>query len=61
MGERLLLPVTGGIAVVDWADGKTEKVIPVDRGDWTGPVTLRVQGSTVIEQRGATIVGLTAS
>lgn len=61
MGGRLLLPVTDGIAVVDWADGKTEKVIPVDRGDWDGPVTLRVQGSTVIEQRGGTLVGLASS
>ncbi len=61
MGGRLLLPVTGGIAVVDWTDGRTETVIPVDRGDWAGPVTLRVQGDTLIEQRGGTLVGLAAS
>ncbi|AGP31370.1 Rv3212 family protein [Corynebacterium terpenotabidum] len=60
MGGRLLLPVDGGIAVVDWSDGHIENVLPVDRGDWTGPVTLRVQGTTVIEQRGADLVGLTA-
>lgn len=61
MGGRLLLPVTGGIAVVDWTDGHTEKVVPVDRGDWTGPVTLRVQGDVIVEQRGGTLVGLTAA
>lgn len=61
LGGRLLLPVTDGIAVIDWSDGRVEKIIPVDRGDWSGPVTLRVQGDAVIEQRGDTLVGLTAS
>lgn len=61
MGQRLLVPVKDGIAVVDWSDGHTEKVLPVDRGSWTGPVTLKVQGDTVIEQRGDELVGLTAS
>lgn len=60
MGDRLLLPVADGIAVVDWSDGRTEKVLPVDRGDWSGPVTLQVQGDVVVEQRGGTLVGLTA-
>lgn len=58
MGGRLLLPVRAGVAVVDWSDGHIERVIPVDRGDWSGPVTLRVQGETVVEQRGDTVVGL---
>lgn len=59
MGGRLLVPVHQGVAVVDWADGHIERVIPVDRGAWEGRVTLRVQGATIIEQRGTDLVGLT--
>lgn len=58
MGDRLLAPVEDGIAVVDWSDGNVERVIPVDRGDYTGPVHLRVQGAVVVEQRGGTMVAL---
>jgi len=53
--------VTGGIAVVDWSNGQTITVLPVDRGDWSGPVTLRTLGKTIVEQRGDELVGLTAS
>jgi hypothetical protein len=60
MGGRLLVPVDGGIAVVDWENGAVERTLPVDRGGYTGPVSLRVQGSTVIEQRGDELVGLSA-
>lgn len=58
VGGRLLLPVSGGVAVVDWESGETEKILPVDRGNWTGPVTLGLAGATVVEKRGTEIVGL---
>lgn len=61
MADRLLVPVTDGIAVVNWDDGHVERTVPVDRGDWTGPVSLRVQGSTVVEQRGDELVGLSGT
>lgn len=58
VGERLLMPVAEGIAVVDWRTGQTEKTIPVDRGGYDGMVTLGVAGGTVVEKRGDQIVGL---
>ncbi|MFE1667685.1 PQQ-binding-like beta-propeller repeat protein, partial [Corynebacterium bovis] len=59
MAGKLLLPVVNGIAVVDEGDGHTERIIPVDREGYEGTVTLQVQGSTVVEKRGDTVVGLT--
>lgn len=58
MAGQLLVPVPDGVGVVDWSDGSVQRTIPVDRGDYDGPVHLRVQGETVIEQRGDTMVGL---
>ncbi|MDO5032089.1 hypothetical protein [Corynebacterium sp.] len=60
LGDRLLVPVAEGIAVVDWSTGDTERVIPVDRGSYSGPVYLTVAGTTLVEQRGDTAVGLRA-
>ncbi len=61
LGEptTVLVPVRDGLAVVDAATGATRPVIPVDRrADPPGPVGVGVVGSTVVEQRGATVVGL---
>jgi outer membrane protein assembly factor BamB len=58
MANQLLIPVTGGIGVYDPATGSLERVIPVDRGSASGPIVLNVAGSTVLEQREATLVGL---
>ena len=60
LGERLLMPTEKGIAVVDWSTGKTERTIKIDRGGYTGPVFLTIAGTTIVEQRGETAVGLTA-
>ncbi|NMO88785.1 PQQ-binding-like beta-propeller repeat protein [Actinomycetospora sp. TBRC 11914] len=55
----VLVPVPGGLAVVDAATGAARSTIPVDRGaEPPGPVGVEVVGSTVVEQRGATVVGL---
>lgn len=56
--DRALVPVAEGIAVVDWATGQTERVIPVDRQGYDGPVHLRVSGDVLVESRGDTLVGL---
>ncbi|WP_412099219.1 hypothetical protein [Corynebacterium aurimucosum] len=61
VGERLLVPTEEGIDVVDWATGKTERSIPVDRDGYNGPVSLTLAGTAIIEQRGNTAVALTAS
>jgi hypothetical protein len=58
MGDRLIIPVTGGIAVYTPDNGNLERVIPVDRGNVTGPIVPNVVGTTVIEQRGNTVVAL---
>ncbi|WP_454165242.1 Rv3212 family protein [Gordonia iterans] len=52
----LLVPVTGAISVRDPANGHELRRIPVDRGGYTGLVSLRVLGPYVIEQRGAEVV-----
>lgn len=56
---RVLVPVEGGILVVDWTDGAHGHIIPVDRsGSPEGPVTLAVAGATLVEKRGDEMVGL---
>ncbi|MFZ0834255.1 MAG: hypothetical protein WAM92_14480 [Mycobacterium sp.] len=61
MADRLLIPVTGGIGVYEPKTGAFERIIPVDRGRITGPVVLGVVGTTVVEQRGDTVVALGAA
>jgi hypothetical protein len=58
MADRLLIPVTGGIAVYEPKTGAFERVIPVDRGNVGGPIMPGVVGTSVIEQRGNTVVAL---
>lgn len=58
VGQRLLVPTDAGIAVVNSTDGKVERTIPVDRGGYQGPITLRVAGPHFIEKRGEQVVSL---
>ncbi|MGB6243839.1 MAG: hypothetical protein WBF94_02675, partial [Gordonia sp. (in: high G+C Gram-positive bacteria)] len=58
MAGQLLVPMPGAISVRRTFDGHEEFRIPVDRGAVTGPVSLRVLGTTVVEQRGNEIVAL---
>lgn len=58
IGEDLLVPVNEGIAVVNPHDGTQRRVIPVDRGGYTGEVSLKISGDAVLEKRGAEIVAL---
>jgi hypothetical protein len=55
---RLVIPVRGGLAVLNADTGAPIRVVPVNRGDWTGPVTLATLGSVLVEQRGPTVVAL---
>lgn len=56
MGDRLIVPNAQGWAVVNWDNGAVEREIPIDRGGYTGPVSLAVAGDYIIEQRGDTYV-----
>jgi len=61
IGGRLLYASSDGIAVADWDSETVEKVIPVDRGGFTGQVAVASAGPTVVEKRGADVVVLDAS
>ncbi|UQE74313.1 hypothetical protein MYK68_16545 [Gordonia sp. PP30] len=54
----LLVPVPGAISVRDPSDGHELRRLPVDRGGYTGVVSLRTLGPYVAEQRGDELVVL---
>ncbi|WP_293955069.1 hypothetical protein [uncultured Corynebacterium sp.] len=56
--NRLLYPTPEGIAVANWDTGDTLHTIPLNRGGYTGEISLGVAGSTIVEKRGDEIVGL---
>lgn len=61
MAGKLIVPVTGGIAVYDPANGASAGVIPVNRqstGETATAIVPAVIGSTILEQRGDTVVAL---
>lgn len=58
MAGRLLVPVRGGIGVYDPDTGAPERVIPVQRAAGQAAVIPAVAGTTVLEQRGSTLVAL---
>ncbi|MEV0698526.1 hypothetical protein AB0I53_11485 [Saccharopolyspora sp. NPDC050389] len=57
-GGKLLVPVPDGLAVLDATTGNRERVIPVDRAGYTGPIQLNAVGPVLLEQRGDTLVAL---
>lgn len=56
MAGKLLVPVTGGIAVCDPVTGVGEGFLPVSRPAGTAAVIPAVSGSQLLEQRGNTLV-----
>ena len=56
--DKLVVPTKDGLTVVNWFNAETERDIPLDRGDYTGPVTLSVAGDHIIEKRGDQLVSL---
>ncbi|MCP2259597.1 hypothetical protein LX15_003302 [Streptoalloteichus tenebrarius] len=58
LAGRLMLPVSGGLAVHDAASGARLGVLPVDRAGYTGPVSVASLGPVLLEQRGDTLVAL---
>lgn len=61
IADRLLYPTADGITIADWNSPETERTIPVDRGGYSGPVSVGSAGPTIVEKRGETVVALTAS
>jgi hypothetical protein len=58
MADEPVLPVRGGVVVVNPANGAPIKRVPIDRGGWAGPVSLAALGPVLLEQRGPTVVAL---
>jgi hypothetical protein len=58
MAGRLLIPVSGGVGVYDPTTGDLERTIPVSRSPGVSAVFPGVSGSTILEQRGETVVAL---
>ncbi|MEU8416481.1 hypothetical protein AB0C24_27140 [Amycolatopsis japonica] len=57
-GEQLVVPIQGGLAVLDETTGATIRTVGVDRRGYTGPVLLSSVGPVLLEQRGPTVVAL---
>lgn len=57
--HQLVVPIQGGLAVLNEEDGSTIRTIGVDRHGYTGPVRLESIGPVLLEQRGTTLVALT--
>ena len=57
-GERLIYPTAQGIAVGNWDSQSVDRVIPVNRHGYTGPVSIGSAGATVVEKRGNEIAVL---
>jgi hypothetical protein len=55
---RLLVPIPGGLSVLDPATGQQIQSLPVDRGRYLGPVGVATAGPVVLEQRGDALVAL---
>jgi outer membrane protein assembly factor BamB len=56
--HQLVVPIQGGLAVLNEEDGSTIRTIGVDRHGYPGPVRLAALGPVLLEQRGATLVAL---
>lgn len=57
-GEQLVVPIQGGLAVLDELTGTTIRTIGVNRHGYTGPVQLSSVGPVLLEQRGPELAAL---
>lgn len=57
-GDRLLYPTPQGIAVANWETRSIDRVIPVDRHGYSGPISISSAGATVVEKRGSDVAVL---
>ncbi|WP_198545444.1 MULTISPECIES: hypothetical protein [Amycolatopsis] len=55
---QLVVPIRGGLAVLNEMNGATLRTVGIDRGAYTGPVRLTALGPVLLEQRGPTLAAL---
>ncbi|MCG3757569.1 hypothetical protein FKO37_44435 [Amycolatopsis sp. Poz14] len=55
---QLVVPIRGGLAVLNEMNGATLRTVGIDRGAYTGPVRLTALGPVLLEQRGPTVAAL---
>jgi len=58
LAGKAVIPVKGGLKVLDQVTGAEIGTIPVNRGDYDGPIQSSTIGPVVLEQRGRTLVAL---
>ncbi|WP_414635804.1 PQQ-binding-like beta-propeller repeat protein [Amycolatopsis sp.] len=56
--HQFVVPIQGGLAVLNEQNGSTIRTIGLDRHGYTGPVRLASLGPVLLEQRGDTLVAL---
>ncbi|MFE0028655.1 hypothetical protein [Amycolatopsis sp. NPDC059021] len=56
--SQLVVPIKGGLAVLNEANGSTIRTVGVDRRGYTGPVRLTALGPVLLEQRGDLLAAL---
>ena len=56
--QQLVVPIKGGLAVLNESDGSTIRTVGVDRRGYNGLVRLATVGPVLLEQRGTTLAAL---
>jgi hypothetical protein len=56
--QQLVVPIKGGLAVLNETDGATIRTVGVDRRGYPGVVRLGAAGPVLLEQRGDTLTAL---
>jgi hypothetical protein len=56
--DQFVVPITGGLAVINESNGEAVRTVAVDRRGYQGPVALSATGPVLLEQRGGTVVAL---
>ncbi|KDN19361.1 hypothetical protein DV20_25640 [Amycolatopsis rifamycinica] len=56
--QQLVVPIKGGLAVLNENDGSTIRTVGVERRGYTGVVRLAAAGPVLLEQRGPTLTAL---
>jgi hypothetical protein len=56
--QQLVVPIKGGLAVLNENDGSTIRTVGVERRGYAGPVRLGAAGPVLLEKRGTTLTAL---
>lgn len=58
LNNMVVYPTAEGLTAVNWDNGAVTRTIPIDRGDYRGPVSLQATGHYIVEKRGDTVAVL---